>query len=71
MAKRKECGTAGNTSSEKKKEQKQTIKCDVESCTYNDNDNNCQLDEIKVSCNCSNNDVSDKEETICNSFEAE
>lgn len=47
----------------------QKIKCDVENCKYNDNsDEMCELDEIKVSCDC-NNDKADKENTICNSFE--
>jgi len=45
------------------------IKCDVDSCMYNDHSNeNCTLDEIKVSCEC-NNEVTNKKETICNSFE--
>ena len=48
----------------------QTIKCDVESCKYNNTDNyECELDEIKVSCNCANDDCTCSEETICNSFE--
>ena len=48
----------------------QTIKCDVESCKYNNTDNyECELDEIKVSCNCANDDCTCSEETICDSFE--
>ena len=48
----------------------QTIKCDVESCKYNNTDNcECELDEIKISCNCANDDCTCSEETICDSFE--
>lgn len=49
----------------KKKNQK--IKCEVDSCKYNDSCKNCSLDEIKVSCNCGNPNC--KDETICDSFE--
>ncbi len=45
-----------------------SIKCDVESCEYNDsNENCCTLKEIKVSCNCEP-DCARKKETICDSF---
>lgn len=48
---------------------KQTIKCDVENCKYNDDSNYlCTLDEIDVSCTCNKNDCNNKKETICNSF---
>lgn len=48
----------------------QKIKCDVDSCCYNDIDHSlCNLQEIKV-CSCNCNDVSCKSETICDSFEA-
>lgn len=47
----------------------QKIKCDVENCKYNDlSDEMCQLDEIKVSCDCNNNEA-DRKDTICKSFE--
>lgn len=50
----------------------QKIKCDVESCKYNANDKKlCELDEIKVSCTCDNNDVEEKKDTICQSFECD
>lgn len=51
------------------KESKQTIKCDVSNCKYN-NDTKylCTLDEIDISCTCDKNNCNDKKETICNSF---
>ena len=49
----------------------QKIKFDVENCKYNDNsDEMCELDEIKVSCDCDNNEAL-KENTICKSFECD
>ncbi len=51
---------------------KQNIKCDVETCKFQNCDKNeCELDEIKVSCNCgcNNDEVEDNEETTCASFE--
>lgn len=48
---------------------KGTIKCDVESCKYNNCDNGCcKLDEIKISCTCNNDCCKRTEETICQSF---
>jgi len=48
---------------------KQTIKCDVSNCKYNDDtDCLCTLNEIDVSCTCNKNDCNTKLETICNSF---
>lgn len=49
----------------------QKIKCNVESCDFNDcKCNECTLKEIEVSCDCDchNNDVKEKSETICQSF---
>lgn len=52
----------------KKKNQK--IKCSVESCKYNDFDENeCQLSVIKVGCGCSCDEPNCKDDTICDSFE--
>lgn len=52
------------------KDKKQIIKCDVESCKYNNIDDKlCELDEIKVSCICDNDDCRSTDETICDSFE--
>jgi len=49
-----------------KKEKKQTIKCDVDTCKHlNGNNELCNLDEIKVST-C--NDEIEKEATICDSY---
>ena len=44
---------------------KQNIKCEVSK--------DCNLEEIKVSsnCDCSNNNVTHQDETICASFEFE
>ncbi len=52
---------------------KQNIKCEVTSCKYNVNSKDCNLEEIKVSsnCDCSNNNVTHQDETICASFEFE
>lgn len=43
-----------------------SIKCDVESCKHNCK-NYCDLNQIKVSCNCDTK-LADKSETICDSF---
>ncbi len=50
---------------------KQNIKCDVDSCKYNGNNQQCTLDEIKVSsnCDCPKDEVCNQEETVCCSFE--
>lgn len=54
----------------KKSTNNQKIHCDVNSCIHNDtNKCCCELDEIKVSCNCSEDNVTEKKETICESFE--
>lgn len=46
------------------------IKCDVTTCLHNDcKANCCKLEEIKVSCCCCGDEVSDKDETVCNSYE--
>lgn len=48
----------------------QKINCDVVSCKYQNTDKNvCELEEIKVSCICDNDDCTDCTETICDSFE--
>ena len=47
-----------------------SIKCDVETCIYNNKkENYCKLSEIKISCNCCGDEVTSKDETICGSFE--
>ena len=50
---------------------KQNIKCDVDSCKYNSNNKEWNLDEIKVSsnCDCPSDEVKDQEQTVCCSFE--
>ena len=42
---------------------KQSIKCDVDNCKYNSNNQECNLDEIKVSsaCSCPKDEVCDQE----------
>lgn len=53
----------------KEKNSKNNIKCDVETCIYNNcKENCCNLDSIKVSCNCCGDEVSSKDETICNNY---
>ena len=50
----------------------QKIKCDVNNCNYNNNENNmCNLDEIKVSCSSSSENTTEKKETICDSFQCD
>ncbi len=45
------------------------IKCDVTTCANNDNNSNlCKLKEVKISCCCCGDEVSEKDETICNSY---
>lgn len=52
------------------KDKKQTIKCDVDTCKFNNTDDKlCELDEIKVSCICDSDDCRSTDETICDSFE--
>lgn len=47
----------------------QKIKCNVNSCYFNDvSCEECTLKQIKVSCNCNNHNVHEKSETICSSF---
>ena len=49
----------------------QKIKCNVESCDYNDcKCNECTLKEIEISCDCGCNkdEIREKSETICKSF---
>ena len=50
---------------------KQSIKCDVDNCKYNSNNQECNLDEIKVSsaCSCPKDEVCDQEQSVCTSFE--
>lgn len=49
-------------------EDNKSIKCDVESCKFNDNvENYCTLNEIMVS-STSNSSKTHKKETICDSF---
>lgn len=52
------------------KKKNASIKCDVDSCAYNDcSCGYCSLDEIKVSCNCDHDEVEEKNSTMCASFE--
>lgn len=47
-----------------------SIKCDVESCKYNNQDDNyCTLNEVKISSSCDGCNAK-KKETICDSFKA-
>lgn len=49
-----------------KKETK--VKCNVKSCKHNEK-KECDLDELNISCTCDNENCTDKQETICQSFE--
>lgn len=44
------------------------IKCDVETCKHNE-DKCCDLDEVKISCNCGCDECNCVDDTICESFE--
>ena len=49
---------------------KQTIKCDVKNCKFNDNKEYlCSLENIDITCCCNSDKCDEKESTICNSFE--
>lgn len=49
---------------------KQTIKCNVEKCKFNDKDKClCCLDEINVTCQCGQDECSCKKDTNCASYE--
>ncbi len=50
------------------KKDNQKIKCKVESCKFQ-NDDNCTLKEIQVGCDCNNKDATKNQETLCRSFE--
>lgn len=51
------------------KDKKQTIKCDVSNCKFNnDNECLCTLDSIDITCTCNKCNCKSKTETICNSF---
>ena len=45
----------------------QKIKCNVESCDFQDCDC-CTLKEIQVDCSCGCNDATHDKETLCKSF---
>ncbi|MBE6146977.1 MAG: DUF1540 domain-containing protein [Firmicutes bacterium] len=48
---------------------KQKIKCNVESCTFQNNSINCcTLPEIEIDCTCDNDKAKTEKETICKSF---
>ncbi len=52
-------------------DKKSKIKCEVNSCKHQNTDKQeCELDEIKVSCVCDNDDCSCTEETVCDSFDS-
>ena len=50
---------------------KQPINCDVDRCKDNKNNEECDLEEIKVSsnCDCPKDEVCDQEQTVCSSYE--
>lgn len=58
----------GDNNIMKKSESNQTIKCEVESCKYNNEEGICDLEEIQVGCNCDNDKCECTDETICQSF---
>lgn len=50
------------------KSNEQKIKCNVESCKFQDC-HCCTLDEIEVGCSCNSEKATQKKETLCKSFE--
>lgn len=46
------------------------VNCDVETCKHND-DHECCLEELDISCTCDGDECEEIEETICNNFEKE
>ena len=51
---------------------KKNIKCNVEKCMHNDCvEKECKLPEIKIGSTCKSNNVSCKEDTICDNFQEE
>ncbi len=53
---------------------KSKIKCDVESCVHQNNDEKvCELDSIKVSSceDCNDDEVVENEQTVCESFDCD
>ena len=56
--------------SKKKNKSNSNIRCDVASCDHNNfKEGTCQLEKVKISCTCNNDECSDCVETICQSFE--
>ncbi len=54
------------------KENNQNIKCNVESCEYQDCGSHCcTLNEIEVGCTCGCDEAVDKKETICKNFKCD
>lgn len=55
--------------SKKNSNSNQNIKCDVDSCKFNNCEEGCcELNSISVSCTCNNNECEKCEETVCASF---
>jgi len=51
---------------------KQTIKCNVESCKFQDSEKEiCELDSIKVETLCDDECSTECDETCCGSFECD
>ena len=45
------------------------IKCNVDTCEYNNKKNTCcDLDSVAIPCTCKNDECACNEETICSSF---
>lgn len=52
-----------------KKNNNTNIKCNVDTCVHNNQDDKCcNLDSISVSCTCKNDACTCTEETVCQSF---
>ena len=53
-----------------KKKTNKNIKCDVDTCKHNNKDEECcELESVKISCTCNNDECECTEETVCQSFE--
>ncbi len=55
------------------KERNQKIKCEVESCKYQNegDDGCCDLEQIQVGCDCGAKKVTTEKGAICKSFECD
>jgi len=49
---------------------KNKITCDVTNCNHNNEEGECVLDEVCISCQCDGDDCTCTSSTICQSFDS-